>query len=227
MNLNELVPYEKNPRRNDQAVKYVAESIKQFGFKVPMVIDKDNVIVAGHTRYKASIKLRLEKLPCIVAHDLSEAQIKAYRLADNKVAEKSEWDFELLEQELADLFEFNMMDLGVDINKMSKDEMKQLLKEIYSDKVSTTIINEDRPSASEEHPTMKPLKLLERLVKNSSKQNEIVLDIFGGSGSTLMTCEQLNRSCYMMELDPKYIDVIIERWETFTQRKAIKIEGGK
>ena len=423
--IEDLIPYEKNPRRNDKAVKYVAESIKQFGFKVPIVIDKDNVIVAGHTRYKASKKLGLKTVPCIVADDLTEQQIKAYRLADNKVAEKAEWDFELLDQELADLFDFNMMSLGfeddeeeddesevfeddfepeipktpkakpgdiyqlgnhrlmcgdstkdedvrqlmdgkladlvvtdppynvdygskaeainkygynfsdrhiendympqeqfiafldnafrnlseslkpggafyiwhasitiyefetalrlnnlksrqqliwnknaivlgrqdyqwkhepclygwkegaahyfvddrkqttviedkgIEINKLSKDEMKQLLKQIFSDKTSTTIINENKPHNSVEHPTMKPLKLLERHVKNSSKPNELVLDLFGGSGSTLMTCEQLNRTCYMMEFDPKYVDVIIQRWENFTEKKAVKLKGAK
>lgn len=422
--IEDLIPYEKNPRRNDKAVKYVAESIKQFGFKVPIVIDKDNVIVAGHTRYKASKKLGLKTVPCLVADDLTEQQIKAYRLADNKVAEKAEWDFELLDQELADLFDFNMMSLGfeddeeedepevfedgfepeipktpkakpgdiyqlgnhrlmcgdstkdedvrqlmngkladlvvtdppynvdygskaeainkygynfsdrhiendympqeqfiafldnafrnlseslkpggafyiwhasitiyefetalrlnnlksrqqliwnknaivlgrqdyqwkhepclygwkegaahyfvddrkqttviedkgIEINKLSKDEMKQLLKQIFSDKTSTTIINEDKPHNSVEHPTMKPLKLLERHVKNSSKPNELVLDLFGGSGSTMMTCEQLNRTCYMMEFDPKYVDVIIQRWENFTDKKAVKLKGAK
>lgn len=423
--LTELIPYEKNPRRNDKAVKYVAESIKQFGFQQPIVIDKDNIIVAGHTRYKASKKLGLKTVPCLVADDLTEQQIKAYRLADNKVAEKAEWDFELLDQELADLFDFDMMSLGfeddeendaepevmedgfepvipktpkakagdiyqlgnhrlmcgdstkdedviqlmngkladlvvtdppynvdygskaeainkygynfsdrhiendympqeqfisfldnafrnlseslkpggafyiwhasitiyefetalrlnnlksrqqliwnknsivlgrqdyqwkhepclygwkegaahyfvddrkqttviedkgIEINKLSKDEMKQLLKQIFSDKTSTTIINEDKPHNSVEHPTMKPLKLLERHVKNSSKPNELVLDLFGGSGSTMMTCEQLNRTCYMMEFDPKYVDVIIQRWENFTEKKAVKLKGAK
>ena len=98
--LNDIKPYEKNARKNDDAVKYVAESIKQFGFKVPIVIDKDNVIVAGHTRYKASKELGLDAVPCIVADDLTEEQIKAYRLADNKVSEVSEWDFDLLGEEL-------------------------------------------------------------------------------------------------------------------------------
>lgn len=426
--LAEITPYEKNPRRNDQAVKYVAESIKKFNFQQPIVIDKNNIIVAGHTRYKAAKKLGLKTVPCIIADDLTDQQIKAYRLADNKVAEKAEWDFDLLDQELAGIFEFDMLDFGfeedteeepevveddydaeppafakaklgdiyqlgrhrlmcwdatvpndlyalmdgkradlimtdppynvnytekisadidgetayknenrknsqilndhmsdgdfyqflldtfraaelvtraggalyvwhseferanftqavkdagfkvsqtiiwvknslnltrqdyqwlhepclygwkegaghyfiddrkqttviedkaIDINKLSKEEMKQLLKEIYSDKTSTTVVHEDKPLRSDLHPTMKPLKLLERLIKNSSKQNDIVLDSFGGSGSTLMVCEQLNRTCYMMELDPKYVDVIIDRWETFTEEKAKKIKGGR
>ncbi|HHW90660.1 MAG TPA: site-specific DNA-methyltransferase, partial [Clostridiales bacterium] len=93
-----------------------------------------------------------------------------------------------------------------------KAELVRLLTEIFSDKVSTTVINEDKPMRSAEHPTMKPLKLLERLIKNSSRPGELVLDTFGGSGSTMMTCEQLNRTCYMMELDPIYCDVIVQRY---------------
>lgn len=107
-----------------------------------------------------------------------------------------------------------------DIKKMKKEEMQKLLEEIYSDKVSSTVINEDKPSANDLHPTMKPIKLLARQVKNSSKVGEKVLDLFGGSGSTLITCEQLGRICYMMEYDPQYLDVIIERWENFTGQKA-------
>ena len=107
-NLNEIKPYEKNPRKNDNAVEYVANSIKEFGFKVPIVIDKDGVIVAGHTRYKASKKLGLEKVPCVIADDLTPEQIKAYRLADNKVSEKSEWDFDLLQDELSEILNIDM-----------------------------------------------------------------------------------------------------------------------
>ena len=98
--LVELVPYENNPRNNKNAVEYVSESIKEFGFKVPLVIDKDNMIVCGHTRYLAAEKLGMEAVPCIIADDLTEEQINAYRLADNKVHEYSEWDFEMLQSEL-------------------------------------------------------------------------------------------------------------------------------
>ena len=106
---------------------------------------------------------------------------------------------------------------------MKKDELIELLQEIYSEKVSTTVIDEAKPSSSAEHPTMKPLKLLARHVRNSSKPDDLVLDLFGGSGSTLMTCEQLGRTCYTMELDPRFVDVIINRWEEFTNQKAIKL----
>ena len=112
LKLSDLKPYEKNPRKNDDTAKYVAESIKSFGFKVPIVIDKDNVIVAGHTRYKAAKNLKLKEVPCIIADDLTDKQIKAYRLADNKVAEMSEWDFDLLNEELDSLFNFDMTVFG-------------------------------------------------------------------------------------------------------------------
>lgn len=413
-NINQIFPYEKNPRKNDEAVKYVANSIKEFGFKVPIVIDAEGIIVAGHTRYKAAKKLGIDEVPCIVADDLTNEQIKAFRLADNKVAEQAEWDIDLLNDELELLLDFDMGDFGfddeeedaddveaeeddfepeppeepkakqgdiyqlgehrlmcgdstnaddvealmagdaadilitdppynvdyegktkdklkiendsmnddtfrqflvdaftnadgamkegavfyiwhadsegynfrgacrdagwkvrqcliwnknsfvmgrqdyhwkhepclygwkdgaahyfiddrtqatvyedkgIDLKKMKKDEMQQLLKKLLSDKQSTTVINEDRPSASSMHPTMKPIKLIARLLRNSSRQEELVLDLFGGSGSTLMACEQLNRKCYTMEYDPRYVDVIIQRWEEFTGRKAELING--
>lgn len=115
MKVSDLIPYENNPRKNDKAVKYVAESIKQFGFKVPIVIDSNNSVVCGHTRLKACKKLRIEEVPCIVADDLSEEQIRAFRVADNKVAEKAEWDFEILDAEINALPEYNFADFGFDL----------------------------------------------------------------------------------------------------------------
>lgn len=106
---------------------------------------------------------------------------------------------------------------------MRKEELVRLLEDMTADKVSTTIIHEDKPSRSDEHPTMKPIKLLARGIKNSSRPGEIVLDIFGGSGSTMIACEQLGRQCRMVELDPKYCDVIIDRWERLTGGKAEKM----
>ena len=111
----------------------------------------------------------------------------------------------------------------LDFEKMKKEDMKALLEEIFSDKVPTTVITEAKPLKSDLHPTMKPLKLCARLINNSTRPGEKVLDLFGGSGSTLMACEQLGRTCYMMEYDPKYVDVIIKRWEDFTGKKAVKI----
>ena len=97
------IPYEKNPRNNKPAIDAVAASIKEFGFKVPIIIDKDNIIVAGHTRYAAAKKLGLTEVPCIKADDLNDEQIKAFRLADNKVSELAEWDFDLLNEELGSI----------------------------------------------------------------------------------------------------------------------------
>lgn len=111
--LSEIIPYENNPRNNDTAVAYVANSIKEFGFKSPIVLDKDNVIVCGHTRARAAEKLGLETVPCIIADDLTDEQVKAYRLADNKTAEYAEWDFTALQAELDELsIDFDMSDFG-------------------------------------------------------------------------------------------------------------------
>ena len=120
--LSEIKPYEKNPRKNDESVKYVAQSIKEFGFKVPIVIDRDGIIIAGHTRFKAGKKLNLKEVPCIVADDLTQEQIKAFRLADNKVSEKSEWDFNLLAVELNDILDIDMEQLGFDNETVVGDD---------------------------------------------------------------------------------------------------------
>lgn len=113
--LEELIEYENNPRNNEEAVEKVVASIEMFGFKVPIVIDKDNVIIAGHTRRKAAEKLGLETVPCIVADDLTEEQVKAFRLADNKVSEFAEWDTEKLEEETEKLTELERTIFGLDI----------------------------------------------------------------------------------------------------------------
>ena len=141
--LSELVPYKKNPRKNDAAVPKVMQSIKEFGFKVPIVIDKDNVLVTGHTRFKASKNLGLDEVPCIIADDLTDEQIKAYRLADNKVSEFSIWDDSFLGEELEVLEElgFDMTDFGfdmsfeeeleVEIPKEEKDDAESQITQEY------------------------------------------------------------------------------------------------
>lgn len=383
--LAELKPYENNPRNNDEAVECVANSIKEFGFKVPIVIDKDGVIVAGHTRLKAAERLGLKTVPCIVADDLTPEQVKAFRLADNKVGELATWDFEKLDIELNGLTDIDMADFGFenfeiedeaepdiiedeppeptggepkaklgDIYQLGnhrlmcgdstkEEDVAKLMNGVKADMVFTdphwnvnygameegnpqgykprTILNDfmgtedfkdfmfktfncmnkvskegcmtyvvmsaqewgnmmltlaqndyhwsstiiwnkdhlvlsrkdyhtkyepiwygwkegasrlcpledrtqsdvwdfDRPTKSEEHPTMKPVELVAHAIQNSSKKNNIILDLFGGSGTTLIASEQSDRCCRMMELDPHYVDVIIERWENFTGQKA-------
>lgn len=366
LSLSDIKPYENNPRKNDESAKYVAESIKQFGFKVPIVIDKNNVIVCGHTRYKAAKKLKLKTVPCIMADDLTEEQIKAYRLADNKTGEFAEWDLDILNLELEELnfTDIDMNDFGFDLDfeKMitpgeveeddfeeelpeepkaklgdiyqlgnhrlmcgdstNKDDVAMLMngekadmvftdppynisyqgvkdkRNIINDKMSDDdfinflsksimqcetayvccswqyehlfkkamtnlgmppkamiIWNKVNPAQHLDkyfkqheiifyygkfggektlrgdiweckrqrntvHPTMKPLELI-GMALNDNLDKKLIYDGFGGSGSTLIACEQLDRKCYMMELDPKYVDVIISRWEQFTGEKAV------
>lgn len=112
MKLSEIEPYENNPRFNDGSVDHVANSIRRFGFKQPLVIDSNNVIIAGHTRFKAAKQIGLSDVPVIVARDLTEEEAQAYRLADNKVGESSMWDFEALDRELAELADFDMSQFG-------------------------------------------------------------------------------------------------------------------
>ena len=130
MDIEKIKPYENNPRFNDKAVDAVAASIENFGFKVPIVVDKYNVIVTGHTRLKAAQKLGLAQVPVIVADDLSEEKIRAFRLADNKVSEIAEWNFNLLEQELAGL-DIDMSQFNFDMKELSKEFDKN--KEVVED----------------------------------------------------------------------------------------------
>ncbi len=418
--ISQLKMYENNPRNNESAVDEVAASIQEFGFKVPMVIDKDNVIVCGHTRYKACLKLGIKSVPCVIADDLSPEQIKAFRLADNKTAELATWDWDMLQEELAAIENIDMTDFGFevpeleaeqveeddydlaaalddnppraklgdvyllgrhrlmcgdstkeedvmklmdgniadlvvtdppynvdygskaeainkygyhfsdrhiendympeaqfiefldkafanmnaslkpggafyiwhasitvyefeealrlnslktrqqliwvknalvlgrqdyqwrhepclygwkegaahyfindrkkttvtderdDLDRMTKDELKEALR-AFLEATEETVIDEAKPTRSEEHPTMKPVKLIAHLIVNSSRRKENVLDLFGGSGTTLIAADQLDRNCYMMEFDPKFVDVIIDRWEKLSGEKAVKI----
>lgn len=124
--LTEITPYWNNPRKNDDAVEFVANSIKEFGFKVPIIIDRDGIIVAGHTRYKAARKLKLKEVPVICADDLTEEQVKAFRLADNKVGELAEWDFDQLEIELDKLIDFGMSDFGFEFDLDDTDDLEPI-----------------------------------------------------------------------------------------------------
>lgn len=118
--LSEIVPYKNNPRKNAAAVEPVKQSIKEFGFKVPMILDRDNVIVTGHTRFKAAQELGMKEVPVIYADDLTEAQIRAFRLADNKTNEFAEWDENLLRLELDDLSDIDMSLFGFEMSEDSE-----------------------------------------------------------------------------------------------------------
>ena len=183
MQIGKIKPFEKNPRRNDDSVDAVANSIKAFGFRAPIIVDRDLVIIAGHTRWKAAKKLQLKTVPVIIAEDMTEEQAQ------------------------------------IDIDALTEQEAKIMLRNILKE-TPTDAIHDKKPAASRDHPTMKPVTLLARLIYNSSHKGDTVLDPFGGSGSTLMACEQLHRRCIMMELDPIYCDVIVKRWEALTGNKA-------
>ncbi len=135
--IDNIIPYENNPRHNDEAVEYVKNSIKEFGFKVPIVIDKNNVIVTGHTRYKACKELGIEKIPCIRADDLTDEQIKAFRVADNSVSDVATWDFDKLEIELQDL-DIDFKDFALDIDQFNHESEEEEEEGYYGDERERT-----------------------------------------------------------------------------------------
>ena len=372
MKISDIKEYENNPRKNDQAVEAVASSIRSFGFKVPIIIDSNNVIIAGHTRLKASKKLGYTEVPCLIASDLTSEQVKAFRLADNKVSELAEWDLDKLSEELSfiemDMEQFGFEDLeqelerdvledefdeneelpitpyakkgdifllgnhrlmcgdstiADDVTKLTDGKQmdmiftdppynvdyegstgmkiqndKQKDEDFYNflssafinmansvkpggaiycchadteglnfrtafknagfklaecliwvknslvlgrqdyhwrhepilygwkeggahyfvdDRTQDTIWEYNKPKANNLHPTMKPLELVGKAIKNSSRKGELILDLFGGSGSSLIASEQIERNAYLMELDERYVDVIVKRYLKFVQ----------
>ena len=136
--VSELIPYANNPRHNDSAVDAVAASIKSFGFKVPIIVDKDGVIVAGHTRLKAAQKLGLDRVPCIIADDLTPEQVKAFRLADNKVGELADWDFEKLDLELEEL-DFDMTPFGFEFDTEEADAERKTREDTVPEAPKTPV----------------------------------------------------------------------------------------
>ena len=122
--LRKLIPYENNPRKNEKAVDAVMQSIKQFGFKNPIIVDENMVIISGHTRRLAALKLSMEKVPVIIAKDLTEEQVRAFRLADNRVASFSSWDEAKLKEEIADINNIDLSDFG-----FKKDKIDDIFRE--------------------------------------------------------------------------------------------------
>lgn len=202
VDINSIKPYKKNAKLHpEEQIEQIKKSIEEFGMDDPIGIWKDE-IVEGHGRLMACKELGYTEIPIIRLDHLTDEQRKAYALAHNKLTMNSDFDLDLLNEELLSIGDIDMTNFGFDIDLG---------------------IEEDKPLKADLHPTMKPLKLCANFIKNSTKPKEIVMDLFGGSGSTLIACEQLDRICYTMEYDPKYVDVIIERWENFTGKKAVKI----
>ena len=374
--LAEITPYAKNAKKHSrQQINNVAESIIQYGFVQPIVIDRNGVIVIGHCRALAAQKLGMTEVPCICVDDLTPEQVNALRLVDNK-SNESDWDFDLLKDELPELdlsaFDFDwglpedqtedviedeapevdedaepiaklgdIWQLGrhrlmcgdstsiEDVEKlmggqladmlltdppynvsyegktkdrltiqndsMDNDSFRQFLRDAFtsadavmkpgavfyiwhadsegynfrgacfdigwkvrqcliwnknsmvmgrqdyqwkhepclygwkdgashlwaSDRKQTTVIDYQKPNASKIHPTMKPVGLFDYQIKNNTKGGDIVLDLFNGSGTTIMACEQNGRVARCMELDPRYVDACVKRWENFTGEKAV------
>ena len=381
--INDLTPYKKNARTHDEyQIEKLKNSLKEFGFINPVIIDENNMILVGHGRIMGAKELGIETVPCIRIKYLTDDQKKAYILADNKLSDLGGWDLDLLNEELLSIdldmsmFGFDDIDISIELEESeiiedeipevpeepkaklgdiyqlgnhrlmcgdstSIDDVEKLMNGVKADMVFTDppyginysggrtqvvetkeygklkndnlkgielgnlicnvflfnkqesdiyicvspimqkpfldyiehqnkkinavivwdkkqpglgymayrrqcefilfikgkefkkgdISDFDLWSISRDnaityvHGTQKPVGVSARAINNSSKQEDTVLDLFGGSGSTLIACEQLNRKCYMMELDPHYIDVIIQRWENFTGKKAVKING--
>ena len=129
--LDEIRPYDNNPRRNDEAAKAVANSIKEFGFQSPIIVDRDGVIIAGHTRYKAARRLKLQEVPVIVAAELDPEKVKALRIADNSTGEVAEWDLQLLVQELTGI-DYDMTDFGLNLQIKIDEEVKAIVDRAYA-----------------------------------------------------------------------------------------------
>ena len=176
---DELIPYINNPRNNDEAVDKVAASIKEFGWKVPVVITTDNVIVTGHTRLKAARKLGLEKVPCIIADDLTESQIKAFRLADNKVAEFSEWDFDKLTIELEGLTDIVMDDFGFDLNIGYDGDLKKAESQEEDEDEFSDIEKLDKHYGV---PYQGNKSRIADIIINLLPKGQRLVDLFGGGG---------------------------------------------
>ena len=380
--ISSIKPYENNPRKlSEKAIEKVAMSLKEYGFRQPIVVDKDRVIVAGHTRFRASKKLGLKQVPISIIDNLTEEQINAYRIADNRTAEESEWDSELLKMEIKEL---EAKDFKLDLLGFNEDQLNDILfeekqgltdedevpeapeepisklgdiwklgnhrvmcgnsvdyEDVYKlmDNKIANLVNTDPPygvnyqsnmrtksdkfdviknddkildinpmidkfskgwvfiwttwkvidkwldntksfgfptnmvvwhkggggigdlkktfstdyemalvfnrgaelcgkrigsvwklqkdkAIKYKHPTQKPVELSVEAIDKTTKPKALILDLFLGSGSTLIACEKLDRICYGMELDPKYCDVIIKRWENFTGKKA-ELENGQ
>lgn len=198
--LSEIVPYAKNAKKHDKKqIANVAESIKQYGFVQPVVIDRDGVIVIGHCRAEAAKKLGMKTVPCVCVDDLTPEQVNALRLVDNK-SNESAWDMDLLAEELPEL------DLSAfDFDWGLRDEL------------------DDSVIEDNYEPVLPAEPLFDYQMQCSSKPGENVLDLFAGSGTTIMAAEQNGRHAFCMEYDPKYADVIVDRWEKFIGKKAVLV----
>ena len=183
--LSKIKPYENNPRHNEKAVDGVANSIKKFGFKVPIVVDKNYVIINGHTRYLASQKLGLERVPVIVAKDLTPEQVTKYRLADNKVGELADWNLEMLGDEIAELKDVDFGELG-----FNEIELMILSEDIEPEEFDKNEIEEYSKRADRDILKVKKLTLK----YNNEQEKKQLKELFGIQNlKVIYKCEELMR----------------------------------
>ena len=206
LKINDIIPYEKNARKNDHAVDAVAKSIEQCTYVAPIVVDENNVILAGHTRWKAMKKLGRTECECIVKDGLTEEQKKKYRLLDNKTNELADWDFDLLSDELEGL---DFGDLQLDWGVGQKEP------EVVEDNYDPVIPKEPKSKIGQIYQLGR-----HRLMCGDSTNPDDVEKLMDGNIADI-SAEQNGRTAYVMEYDPKYVDVIIDRWEQFTGEKAV------
>lgn len=183
--LSKIKPYENNPRHNEKAVDGVANSIKKFGFKVPIVVDKNYVIINGHTRYLASQKLGLESVPVIVAKDLTPEQVTKYRLADNKVGELADWNLEMLGDEIAELKDVDFGELG-----FNEIELMILTEDIEPEEFDKNEIEEYSKRADRDILKVKKLTLK----YDNEQEKKQLKELFGIQNlKVIYKCEELMR----------------------------------
>lgn len=227
ISIDKLKPYERNAKLHPQKqIEQIARSIKEYGMNDPIGVWKDNVIIEGHGRLEACKKLGIDTVPIVRLDHLTEEQRREYALVHKHEPCLYGWKDGASHFFIDSRTEATVIEDKIDINKLTKEQMKTMLKEMLSDKQSTTVMHEDKPQRNGEHPTMKPVKLIGREIKNSTRPGNKVLDSFGGSGTTLIACEQLGRKAFLCELDPHYCDVIIQRWENLTGKQAILMTEG-
>jgi hypothetical protein len=216
--IDRFIPFATNLRTHSEAqIAQIAASIREFGFTNPILVDSEAGIIAGHARLLAARKLTLREVPVIVLDHLTERQRRAYMIGDNKLALNAGWDEDLLRLELAALRD---EEFGLDVLGFEDRQSDPW----YGDKSQSTLWQENKPAANRLHPTMKPVELIERALVNSSKAGDIVVDLFGGAGSTMIGCERKGRKARLMEIDPKYVDCTVRRWQEYTGQAAL-LEG--
>ena len=244
LSLSELKPYEKNPRKNDKAAEMVQKSIKQVGYISPIIIDEENTVLAGHTRLKALKALKTEKIEVVKVIGLTEEQKRKFRFLDNisiNIFENFGYCKEVFlfgADYFAELLP-NKNDgswLVWDKRKESQaDAIGSEFELIWSkNKHKRRMLRHDwfgflssqnaKDAQHRVHPTQKPVTLLVDIINQWGNGCNIIVDLYGGSGSTLIACEQLGRGCYMCEISTHYCDVIIKRWENLTGEKAIRLK---